>query len=93
MDDFHGKSWLNKVATSFTVKNSTLQEATARGDRYKKDFPAQKKLKNIESDLEETEKELSSLKDNFKERVNNQTSLLKDKNNKLTIENENIKTE
>ena len=92
VDDFHGKSWLNKVATSFTVKNSTLQEATARGDRYKKGLSStKKKLKNIESDLEETEKELSSLKDNFKERVNNQTSLLKDKNNKLTVENENIK--
>lgn len=92
VDDFHGKSWLNKVATSFTVKNSTLQEATARGDRYKKGLSStKKKLKNTESDLEETEKELSSLKDNFKERVNNQTSLLKDKNNKLTIENDNIK--
>ena len=92
VDDFHGKSWLNKVVTSFTVKNSTLQEATARGDRYKKGLSStKKKLKNIESDLEETEKELSSLKDNFKERVNNQTSLLKDKNNKLTVENENIK--
>ncbi|MEH4848866.1 plasmid recombination protein [Escherichia coli] len=92
VDDFHGKSWLNKVVTSFTVKNSTLQEATARGDRYKKGLSStKKKLKNTESDLEETEKELSSLKDNFKERVNNQTSLLKDKNNKLTVENENIK--
>lgn len=92
VDDFHGKSWLNKVATSFTVKNRTLQEATARGDRYKKGLSStKKKLKNTESDLEETEKELSSLKDNFKERVNNQTSLLKDKNNKLTVENENIK--
>ena len=92
VDDFHGKSWLNKVATSFAVKNSTLQEATARGDRYKKGLSStKKKLKNTESDLEETEKELSSLKDNFKERVNNQTSLLKDKNNKLTVENENIK--
>ncbi|BBV43560.1 MULTISPECIES: plasmid recombination protein [Enterobacteriaceae] len=92
VDDFHGKSWLNKVVTSFTVKNSTLQEAIARGDRYKKGLSStKKKLKNTESDLEETEKELSSLKDNFKERVNNQTSLLKDKNNKLTVENENIK--
>lgn len=92
VDDFHGKSWLNKVVTSFTVKNRTLQEATARGDRYKKGLSStKKKLKNTESDLEETEKELSSLKDNFKERVNNQTSLLKDKNNKLTVENENIK--
>lgn len=92
VDDFHGKSWLNKVVTSFTFKNSTLQEATARGDRYKKGLSStKKKLKNTESDLEETEKELSSLKDNFKERVNNQTSLLKDKNNKLTVENENIK--
>lgn len=92
VDDFHGKSWLNKVVTSFTVKNSTLQEATARGDRYKKGLSStKKKLKNTESDLEETEKELSSLKDNFKERVNNQTSLLKDKNTKLTVENENIK--
>lgn len=92
VDDFHGKSWLNKVATSFTVKNSTLQEAAARGDRYKKGLSStKKKLKNTESDLEETEKELSSLKDNFKERVNNQTSLLKDKNNKLTVENDNIK--
>ena len=92
VDDFHGKSWLNKVVTSFTVKNSTLQEATARGDRYKKGLSStKKKLKNTESDLEETEKELSSLKDNFKERVNNQTSLLKDKNNKLTVENDNIK--
>ncbi|ELK3506786.1 TPA: hypothetical protein ACR599_005828 [Klebsiella variicola] len=92
IDDFESKNWLNKIATSFTIKNSTLQEATARGDRYKKGLSStKKKLKNIESDLEETEKELSSLKDNFKERVNNQTSLLKDKNNKLTVENENIK--
>ncbi|WP_159310368.1 hypothetical protein, partial [Klebsiella pneumoniae] len=61
VDDFHGKSWLNKVVTSFTVKNSTLQEATARGDRYKKGLSStKKKLKNTESDLEETEKELSS---------------------------------
>lgn len=92
VDDFQGKNWINKIATSFTVKNSTLHKATARGDRYKKGLSSTKnKLKNTESDLEETEKELSSLKDNFKERVNNQTSLLKDKNNKLAIENENIK--
>ncbi|KJX13276.1 hypothetical protein SG64_23725, partial [Enterobacter hormaechei subsp. xiangfangensis] len=92
IDDFESKNWLNKIATSFTIKNSILHEAASRGDRYKKGLSnTKKKLKNTESDLEETEKELSSLKDNFKERVNNQTSLLKDKNNKLTVENENIK--
>ena len=92
IDDFESKNWLNKIATSFTVKNSILHEAASRGDRYKKGLSnTKKKLVNTEKDLEETEKELTSLKDNFKERVNNQTSLLKDKNNKLTIENENIK--
>ncbi|ECT8281322.1 plasmid recombination protein [Escherichia coli] len=92
IDDFESKNWLNKIATSFTVKNSILHEAASRGDRYKKGLSnTKKKLVNTEKDLEETEKELTSLKDNFKERVNNQTSLLKDKNNKLTVENENIK--
>ena len=101
IDDFESKNWLNKIATSFTVKNSILQEAASRGDRYKKGLSnTKKKLLNTEKDLEETEKELTSLKDNFKARVNNQTEILRNKNsyleninNNLNIENNKIKTE
>lgn len=101
IDDFESKNWLNKIATSFTVKNSILHEAASRGDRYKKGLSnTKKKLVNTEKDLEETEKELTSLKDNFKARVNNQTEILRNKNsylenmnNNLNIENDKIKTE
>ena len=101
IDDFESKNWLNKIATSFTIKNSILHEAASRGDRYKKGLSnTKKKLLNTEKDLEEAEKELTSLKDNFKARVNNQTEILRNKNryleninNNLNIENNKIKTE
>lgn len=48
VDDFHGKSWLNKVVTSFTVKTAPYRKPPPEVIGIKKDFPAQKRNLKIQ---------------------------------------------
>lgn len=80
IDEFRNENWLNKITTSFDFNRKSLEEATRRGDKYKKSLGSKnKKLKA----LEDIETKYNDLRKDFKIRVNNQTELLRNKNSDL----------
>ncbi|HBV9488521.1 hypothetical protein WIC31_28900 [Klebsiella pneumoniae] len=90
IDEFRNENWLNKITTSFDFNRKSLEEATRRGDKYKKSLGSKnKKLKA----LEDIETKYNDLRKDFKIRVNNQTELLRNKNSDLENENKKIKQE
>lgn len=90
IDEFRNENWLNKITTSFDFNRKSLEEATKRGDKYKKSLGSKnKKIK----DLECIETKYNDLRKDFKVRVNNQTELLRNKNSDLENENKKIKQE
>ncbi|HBR5613371.1 TPA: hypothetical protein L9Z27_005481 [Klebsiella pneumoniae] len=90
IDEFRNENWFNKITTSFDFNRKSLEEATKRGDKYKKSLGSKnKKIK----DLEGIETKYNDLRKDFKVRVNNQTELLRNKNSDLENENKKIKQE
>lgn len=90
IDEFRNENWLNKITTSFDFNRKSLEEATRRGDKYKKSLGSKnKKLKA----LEDIETKYNDLRKDFKIRINNQTELLRNKNSDLENENKKIKQE
>ncbi|HEE4844377.1 TPA: hypothetical protein R7F13_005330, partial [Klebsiella pneumoniae] len=90
IDEFRNENWLNKITTSFDFNRKSLEEATRRGDKYKKSLGGKnKKLKA----LEDIETKYNDLRKDFKIRVNNQTEVLRNKNSDLENENKKIKKE
>ncbi|HHL7797765.1 TPA: hypothetical protein ACQ83T_005200 [Citrobacter freundii] len=90
IDEFRNENWFNKITTSFDFNRKSLEEATKRGDKYKKSLGSKnKKIK----DLEGIETKYNDLRKEFKVRVNNQTELLRNKNSDLENENKKIKQE
>lgn len=89
IDDFENKNWLNKITASISFNKDSLNEAISRGNKYKKLLGSKnKKLK----ELEDMEIKYNDLRKDFKVRVNNQTEILRNKNNTLEEENTHIKT-
>lgn len=90
IDEFRNENWFNKITTSFDFNRKSLEEATRRGDKYKKSLGSKnKKLK----DLEGIETKYTDLRKDFKVRLNNQTEMLLNKNSDLENENKKIKKE
>lgn len=89
IDEFEGKNWLNKITASVSFNKDLLNETISQKNKYKKSLSSKtKKLKN----LEDIETKYNDLRKDFKVRVNNQTEILRNKNNNLEKENINIKT-
>ncbi|EKN4176615.1 hypothetical protein NUF64_004451 [Yersinia enterocolitica] len=89
IDEFESKNWLNKITASVSFNKDLLNETISKKNKYKKSLGSKtKKLKN----LEDIETKYNDLRKDFKVRVNNQTEILRNKNNNLENENANIKT-
>ena len=89
IDEFESKNWLNKITASVSFNKDLLNETITQKNKYKKSLSSKtKKLKN----LEDIETKYNDLRKDFKVRVNNQTEILRNKNNNLEKENINIKT-